>query len=88
MIGPLPESLRMGVCEAYNKTSYGRFMVCVARVQDGTMSVEDAYADVFDILGYDGGSSIMVKFVVIIRASLAAPTSTGCSWSGALQRLQ
>ena len=56
MIGPLPESLRMGVCEAYNKTSYGRFMVCVASVQDGTMSVEDAYADVFDILGYDGGT--------------------------------
>ena len=57
ILGPLPESLRIGVYAAYDKSSYGRFMVCIARVQDGTMSVEDAYADVFDILGYDGGSS-------------------------------
>jgi len=47
----------MGVYEAYDKSSYARFMVCVARVQDGTVSVEDAYVDVFDILGFDGGSS-------------------------------
>jgi len=57
MTGPLPESLRMGVSDAYDKSFYGRFMVCVARVQDDTMSAQDACSDVFDILGYDGGSS-------------------------------
>jgi len=46
----------MGVCEAYDKSSYGRFMMCVARVQDDTMSAQDVCADVFNILGYDGGS--------------------------------
>ena len=55
ILGPLPESLRRGVCEAYEKSSYGRFMMCVARVQDGTMSAQDACGDVFNILGYDGG---------------------------------
>jgi hypothetical protein len=55
--GPLPDSLHMGVYAAYDKVSYGRFMVCVDRVQQGIMSVEDAYAEVFDILQYDGGTS-------------------------------
>ena len=55
MPGPLPESLRIGVYEAYENASYGRFMMCVARVQDDTMSAQDVCADVFNILGYDGG---------------------------------
>ena len=57
MTGPLPESLRMGVSDAYDKSFYDRFMVCVAGVQDDTMSAQDACSDVFDILGYDGGIS-------------------------------
>jgi len=54
-VGPLPEGLRRGVHEAYDKSHYGRFMMCVARVQDDTISPQDACADVFNILGYDGG---------------------------------
>ena len=45
----------MGVHEAYDKSSYGRFMMCVSRVQDDTMSAQDVCVDVFNILGYDGG---------------------------------
>ena len=54
-VGPLPEGLRRGVHEAYDKSHYGRFMMCVARVQDDTISPQDACADVFNILGHDGG---------------------------------
>ena len=57
MLGPLPEGLRRGMCEAYDKSSYDRFMMCVAKVQDDTISAQDACSDVFEILRYDGGSS-------------------------------
>jgi len=55
MLGPLPEGLRMAVCEAYDKSSYGRFMMCVSRVQDDSKSAQVVCADVFNILGFDGG---------------------------------
>jgi len=55
MLGPLPEVLRIGVYQSYDKRLYGQFMRCVVALQEGTISVEVADADVFTILGYDGG---------------------------------
>jgi len=55
MPGPLPESLRIGVYEAYGNSGYGQFMRRVVALQEGTMSLEVADNDVFSILGYDGG---------------------------------
>ena len=55
MPGPLPESLRMGVYEAYEKREYGQFMQRVVALQEGLISLEVAEADVFVILGYSGG---------------------------------
>ena len=55
MPGPLPESLRIGVYEAYGNSGYGQFMRRVVALQEGTMSLEVADGDVFQILGYDGG---------------------------------
>jgi len=55
MPGPLPESLRIGVYEAYGNSGYGQFMRRVVALQEGTMSLEVANNDVFSILGYDGG---------------------------------
>jgi len=53
--GPLPESLRMGVYEAYDTSGYGQFMRRVVALQEGTMSLEVADGDVFSILGFHGG---------------------------------
>ena len=55
MPGPLPESLRIGVYEAYGNLGYGQFMRRVVALEEGTMSLEVADNDVFVILGYDGG---------------------------------
>jgi len=55
--GPLPESLRMGVYEAYDKSCYGQFMRRVVALQEGTMSLEQVDSDIFTVLGFDGGKS-------------------------------
>ena len=55
MLGPLPEGLRVGVLEAYGPAGYGGFMRRVVALQEGTMPLEVADAEVFGILGYDGG---------------------------------
>ena len=55
MPGVLPEPLRIGVYEAYEKSSYGQFMQRVVALQEGTMSLEVVDRDVFMILGYDQG---------------------------------
>jgi len=52
--GPLPEGLRMAVYESY-PALYGRFMVHVVALQEGTMPLKQVDNDVFQILGYDGG---------------------------------
>jgi len=54
MQGPLPEGLRMAVYESY-PALYGRFMVHVVALQEGTMPLKQVDDDVFQILGYDGG---------------------------------
>ena len=55
MPGPLPEGLRKGVYEAYDKSRYGLFMRRVVALQEGTMPLGQVDNDVFGILGYDGG---------------------------------
>jgi len=55
--GPLPESLRMGVYEAYGHAGYGQIMRRVVALQEGTMSLEQVDNDVFTVLGFDGGHS-------------------------------
>jgi len=57
MVLSVPESLRTSVYKDYHKSSYDRFMICVAGVEEETMSAQDACSDVFDILGYVGGTS-------------------------------
>jgi len=57
MTTPLPETLRVGVYEAYGHGGYGQFMQRVVALQEGTMSLEQADNDVFAILGYDGGKT-------------------------------
>jgi len=53
--GPLPEGLRKGVYEAYGQPTYARFMRGTVALQEGTMSLEDVDADVFSLLGFEGG---------------------------------
>ena len=57
MTTPLPETLRVGVYEAYGHMLYGQFMQRVIALQEGTMSLEKADNNVFTILGFDGGHS-------------------------------
>jgi len=53
--GPLPEGLRKGVYEAYYQSAYALFMRRTVALQEGTMSLEEVDADVFSILGFEGG---------------------------------
>jgi len=55
ILGPLPDLLRIGVYDSYEKPLYRQFMQRVVALQEGTMSLEVADNDVFAILGYDGG---------------------------------
>ena len=53
--GPLPESLRMGVYEAYGHTEYGQFMQRIVALQEGTKTLEVVDDEVFRMLGFYGG---------------------------------
>jgi len=85
MPGPLPESLRIGVYEAYGHSEYGQFMRRVVALQEGTMSLEVVDNDVFTILGFDGGHSERYHVCLVRDASSKSHRPfTECSWSGAL----
>jgi len=53
--GPLPERLRKGVYKAYYQSTYALFMRRTVALQEGTMSLEEVDADVFSMLGFEGG---------------------------------
>jgi hypothetical protein len=55
ILGPLPDLLRIGVYDSYEKRLYRQFMQRVVALQEGTMSLEKVEDDVFHILGYEGG---------------------------------
>ena len=67
ILGPLPESLRRGVYEAY-PAQYGQFMVRVIALQEGTMSLEKADNDVFNILGYDQGPNYTLSRTTLTKS--------------------
>jgi len=68
ILGPLPESLRRGVYEAY-PAQYGQFMVRVIALEEGTMSLEKADNDVFNILGYDQGPNYTLFRTTLTKSS-------------------
>ena len=68
MLDPLPEGLRRGVYEAYGSSGYGQFMRRVVALEEGTMSLEEADKDVFDILGYDQGPNYTLSRTTLTKS--------------------
>ena len=67
ILGPLPESLRRGVYEAYH-AQYGQFMVRVIALEEGTMSLEKVDNYVFDVLGYDQGPNYKLSRTTLTKS--------------------